>query len=67
MTVKELIQELKKYPKDTTVCSGIKTSKCRWHFDLSIKESYPIDVRKSEDALLLWIGMETDEYTLVSN
>ena len=36
-------------------------------FDLSIKESYPIDGRKSEDALLLWIGMETDEYTLVSN
>ena len=62
MTIKELIKELEKYPEYTSVCGGIKTSKSRWYCDLSIKETHPIG--DGEDTLLLWIGWETDEFTL---
>lgn len=57
MTVKELINKLKKYDENTEVCSGfISKSGCMSHTDLLIRESNPIGSRDTEEQLLLWIG-----------
>ncbi len=57
MTVKELINKLKKYDDNTDVCSGfISKDGCMSHDDLIIKESHPIGDRDTEEQLLLWIG-----------
>ena len=57
MTVKELINKLKKYDGDTDVCSGyISNNGCMSHDALIIKESHPIGDRDTEEQLLLWIG-----------
>jgi len=60
MTVKELIQELKKYDEQTEVCSGYFDEKGGWyHGELVIKESLTFADRIDEE-LLLWIGCEDE-------
>ena len=59
MTVKELIQELKKYDDQTEVCSGHFDGNGGWyHGDLVIKESNFGD--RIDEELLLWIGCEDE-------
>ncbi len=58
MTVKELINKLKKYDEDTDVCSGFisENGSIMLQTDLIIKETHPIGDRDTEEQLELFIG-----------
>jgi hypothetical protein len=55
-TVRDLINQLKKYDLDTPISGGYIDNKSMNHLDLVIKESHPLGSREFENDLLLWIG-----------
>ncbi|WP_282125618.1 hypothetical protein [Marinifilum flexuosum] len=56
MTIKELIEELKKYPEDTEVCAGVIEGASTSAYELIIEETHAIGSREIEDQLMIMLA-----------